>query len=116
MEEEYSLILSDIFKEQYNLLSKTRKVKVIEKINKMILEIIKEPRKGSGKPERLKDISKIEPALDPQLIHIWSRRITNEHRLTYRIYDDKKLVFVMLCKGHYTELNKFYGFNFFFEN
>ena len=67
MEEAYSLILSDIFKEQYKLLSKAGKVKIIEKINKMVLEIIKEPRKGSGKPERLKDVSKIEPTLDPQL-------------------------------------------------
>ena len=34
----------------------------------------------------------------------------------YRIYDEEKLIFVMLRKGHYTELNKFYGFDFLFEN
>ena len=110
--EDYALILSDLFKEQYANHSSSGKIKIVEKIDKLILEIIKEPRKGMGKPERLKDVSKIEPEIDPQSIHIWSRRITEEHRLTYRIYDEKRIVFVMLCKGHYVYFNKFYGFNF----
>ncbi|WP_048746667.1 Txe/YoeB family addiction module toxin [Capnocytophaga ochracea] len=116
MEGEYALILSDLFKEQYTAFSSSGKIKIIEKIDKLIFEIIKEPRKGTGKPERLKDVSKIAPELDPQFIHIWSRRITDEHRLTYRIYDEEKIVFVMLCKGHYVDFKKFYGFDFLLEN
>lgn len=116
MEGEYALILSDLFKEQYTAFSSSGEIKIIEKIDKLIFEIIKEPRKGTGKPERLKDVSKIAPELDPQFIHIWSRRITDEHRLTYRIYDEEKIVFVMLCKGHYVDFKKFYGFDFLLEN
>lgn len=113
---EYTLKLSHIFEEQYIEFRNSGKVKVLEKINKLILELSVSPRKGTGKPECLKDVDKIDPTLDPQEIHIWSRRITDEHRLVYRIYDEEKLIFVMLCKGHYTELNKFYGFDFLFEN
>ena len=32
----------------------------------------------------------------------WSRRITQEHRLIYKIIDDIKLVHVFSCKGHYS--------------
>ena len=42
--EDYALILSDLFKEQYANHSSSGKIKIIEKINKLILEIIKEPR------------------------------------------------------------------------
>jgi len=76
---EYTLKLSHIFEEQYIEFRNSGKVKVLEKINKLILELSVSPRKGTGKPERLKDVDKIDPTLDPQEIHIWSRRITDEN-------------------------------------
>jgi len=45
--------------------------------------------KGIGKPERLKHKN------------CWSRRMTEEHRLTYNVIDDK--IYIFSCKGHYDE-------------
>ena len=113
---EYTLKLSHIFEQQYIEHRNSGRTKVLEKINKLLLELSTSPRKGTGKPERLKDVDKIDLTLDPQEIHIWSRRITDEHRLVYRIYDEAQLIFVMLCWGHYTDLKKFYGCEFLFED
>jgi toxin YoeB len=47
----------------------------LRKINDLIKEIKREPFKGVGKPEPLKG----------NLAGYWSRRISGEHRLVYRI-------------------------------
>jgi len=47
----------------------------LQKINDLIKAIKREPFKGSGKPEPLKG----------NLAGYWSRRITGEHRLVYRV-------------------------------
>jgi len=47
----------------------------LQKINDLIKAIKREPFKGSGKPEALKG----------NLAGYWSRRITGEHRLVYRV-------------------------------
>jgi toxin YoeB len=47
----------------------------LQKINDLIKEIKREPFKGVGKPEPLKG----------NLAGYWSRRISGEHRLVYRI-------------------------------
>lgn len=47
----------------------------VQKINDLIKEIKREPFKGVGKPEPLKG----------NLAGYWSRRISGEHRLVYRI-------------------------------
>ncbi len=49
--------------------------KLVERINKLIREIQREPFSGVGKPEPLKHA----------LSGFWSRRITDEHRMVYRI-------------------------------
>jgi toxin YoeB len=48
---------------------------VLEKINELIKEIKRTPFKGKGKPEPLQG----------NLAGYWSRRITVEHRLVYRV-------------------------------
>lgn len=48
---------------------------VLEKINELIKEIKRTPFKGIGKPEPLRG----------NLAGYWSRRITGEHRLVYRV-------------------------------
>jgi toxin YoeB len=45
----------------------------------MVVEVLKTPFEGRGKPEPLKYL----PG------NVWSRRITHEDRLVYRVYDDK---------------------------
>ena len=63
--------------------------KVATRINRLLEEILRTPRTGSGKPEQLKGFSQ----------EVWSRRITLEHRLVYVLQDD--LVIVQSCRYHY---------------
>ena len=52
--------------------------KMVERIKKLIREIQREPFEGIGKPEPLKHA----------LSGFWSRRITDEHRVVYRVEGD----------------------------
>jgi toxin YoeB len=53
--------------------------KTVERINKLIRETQREPFSGIGKPEQLKHA----------LAGFWSRRISDEHRMVYRIQGDE---------------------------
>jgi toxin YoeB len=55
---------------------------MVERINKLIREIQRDPFTGIGKPEPLKHA----------LAGYWSRRITDEHRLVYKIDGDSLLL------------------------
>ena len=52
--------------------------KMVERINKLIKEVQRDPFAGVGKPEPLKHA----------LSGFWSRRLTDEHRLVYRVTED----------------------------
>lgn len=52
--------------------------KILERINKLIKEIQRSPFEGTGKPEPLRH----------GLSGYWSRRITDEHRIVYKIEQD----------------------------
>ena len=56
--------------------------KMIDRINKLIREIQREPFAGIGKPEALKHA----------LSGFWSRRITDEHRMVYRLNGEALLI------------------------
>ena len=56
--------------------------RMVERINKLIKEIQREPFSGIGKPEALKHA----------LSGFWSRRITDEHRIVYRVEGDALLI------------------------
>lgn len=64
--------------------------KILERINKIIREIKREPFSGIGKPEPLKHA----------LSGYWSRRITDEHRMVYKVQEDT-LYIAQLCY-HYS--------------
>jgi len=51
--------------------------RMVERINKLIKEVQRDPFAGVGKPEPLKHA----------LSGFWSRRITDEHRMVYRMAD-----------------------------
>ena len=55
---------------------------MVERINKLIRETQREPFTGVGKPEALKHA----------LSGYWSRRITDEQRMVYRIEDSALLI------------------------
>ena len=56
---------------------KSQDKKTLKKLNALIEETTRTPFEGTGKPEPLKH----------ELKGWWSRRITDEHRLVYRIKD-----------------------------
>lgn len=62
---------------------------MVERINQLIKETQREPFVGVGKPEPLKHA----------LAGYWSRRITDEHRMVYKI-DDGSLLLAQL-RYHY---------------
>ena len=49
--------------------------KMLERINKLVVEVKREPFAGVGKPEPLRHA----------LSGYWSRRINDEHRMVYKI-------------------------------
>ncbi len=63
--------------------------KILNKINDLLKEISRDPYKGTGKPEPLKHA----------LSGYWSRRITDEHRLVYRVEGD--VIKVAQIRYHY---------------
>ncbi len=56
--------------------------KILERINKPIKEIQRSPFEGTGKPEPLRH----------GLSGYWSRRITDEHRIVYKVEKDSLLL------------------------
>ena len=52
--------------------------RMVERIHKLIKEVQRDPFGGVGKPEPLKHA----------LSGFWSRRITDEHRMVYRVTVD----------------------------
>lgn len=74
--------------EDYQNWSKDDKA-IFKKINALIKEVLRTPFTGTGKPEPLKH----------ELSGYWSRRITEEHRLVYKVEQDELLV--ISCMYHY---------------
>lgn len=56
--------------------------KVLNRINTLIKDIHRQPFEGIGKPEPLKH----------GLSGYWSRRITDEHRMVYKVDNDSVLL------------------------
>ena len=59
------------------------------RIVNLIKDIQRDPFRGIGKPEPLKQ----------ELKGCWSRRIDNEHRLVYQITENK--IRILACRYHY---------------
>ena len=63
--------------------------RLAKRIKQLLKDILRDPENGIGKPERLKF----------QLSGCWSRRISKEHRLVYKI--EKEAITVISCRYHY---------------
>jgi toxin YoeB len=63
--------------------------KILQKINDLIKDCLRNPFKGIGKPEPLKG----------KYAGFWSRRITDEHRLVYAVKD--RQLHILQCRFHY---------------
>ena len=68
-------------------------LKVLQSINALIRDIKRDPFRGLGKPEPLRH----------RLQGWWSRRITGEHRLVYRVTGsgENHQVEIAACRYHY---------------
>ena len=82
------LIFVDESWEDYLYWQKTDR-KILERINNLVKDISRNPYSGLGKPEPLKY----------KYQGFWSRRITEEHRLIYRVADDE--IQIAKCRFHY---------------
>ena len=88
--------LVDFTSEALNDLEKHRKAgdkKVLLKIEKLLNELREHPETGTGKPEKLKHYR----------TSTWSRRISNRHRIIYRIEEEVIVVLVISFWGHYSD-------------
>jgi len=74
---------------------KKENVKLVAKLWEFILAIFKDPYDGIGKPEQLKG----------DLEGCWSRRLTDKHRLVYKIIEredeEEDILEILSCYGHY---------------
>ena len=66
---------------------------ILSKINELIRDTLRNPFSGLGKPEPLRE----------NLKGWWSRRITGEHRLVYRVTGtgDAQQLEIAQCRFHY---------------
>ena len=62
---------------------------VARRIARLIEECVRDPFRGMGKPEPLKH----------EFAGCWSRRITQEHRLVYKVDGGRCLI--LQCRYHY---------------
>ena len=67
--------------------------KIVRRINALIKECRRDPFRGTGKPE----------PLTGNYAGFWSRRITQEHRLVYRVSGkgDAQALEIAACRYHY---------------
>jgi len=63
--------------------------KILKRINQLITDIQRNGNEGIGKPEPLKH----------GFQGYWSRRITDEHRLVYKVAEDE--IRIAACRYHY---------------
>lgn len=63
--------------------------KILKRVNLLIKDCKRDPYDGIGKPEHLK-------YMDPG---VWSRRITDEHRLVYSVKADDMII--LQARHHY---------------
>ena len=64
--------------------------KILKRIKELLNDIITHPFTGIGKPEPLKY----------NLSGCWSRRITGDNRLVYKVGDDGNII-ILQCRYHY---------------
>ena len=84
----YALAFLLIAWEDYLYWQPTEKA-VLRRLNALLKEMQRTPFAGTGKPELLRY----------DRAGTWSRRITEEHRLVYRVEGD--VVWILQCRYHY---------------
>lgn len=86
----YRIVFSEDAKKDLKELNR-KAPQAVAKLSKLLDEIREHPRTGTGQVEPLKGYGG----------NVYSRRITREHRLIYRIYEEVVEVLVLSAFGHY---------------
>lgn len=89
----YIIGFTDDAQEDIVNLRKSGEKIAIAKLDKLFDELEEHPTTGTGKPKMLKG----------NLSGCWSRKITDKHRLVYRIEDQTVTVIILGCYGHYDD-------------
>jgi toxin YoeB len=89
----YTLIITDQARKDIAYLKKNGGKTVINKIEKLLVELIEHPKTGTGQVEQLKGDRQGQ----------WSRRIDKKNRLVYSIDDVVVTIEVISAKGHYVD-------------
>lgn len=87
----YRIVFTENARRDLQILQK-KAPQSIKKLKSLLAELQEHPRTGTGQVELLKYYVE----------ETWSRRISKEHRLVYRIYDDVVEVLVLSAFGHYS--------------
>lgn len=83
-----SLLFSTHAWEDYLRWQKTNK-KILKRVHDLIKDISRSPYQGIGKPQPLKHAFSV----------YWSRRLTDEHRLVYRV--ENNVIKIAQLRYHY---------------
>lgn len=86
----YRIVFSEQAQKDLKLLHKKAPF-AVRKLAQLLDELKEHPRTGTGQVEPLKGYDGT----------VYSRRITKEHRLVYKIYDDVVEVLILSSFGHY---------------
>ena len=86
----YTIVFTEDAKKDLKELQK-KAPQAISKLAKLLDELKEHPRNGTGQVEPLKGYDGT----------VYSRRITKEHRLVYKVYDEVVEVLVLSAFGHY---------------
>lgn len=88
----YELLITKKAEEDIKKLKKSDAA-AFKKLEKLLLELMEHPYTGIGNPELLKH----------NLAGLYSRRISQKHRLIYAVNDTEIIVTVISAKDHYDD-------------
>ena len=89
----YILKYTSDAKEDINLLKKSGNKAILKKLAVFLVELTEHPYTGTGQPEELKY----------EFSGCWSRRLTDKHRLIYRIEEELGSIEIIYAYGHYRD-------------
>lgn len=85
------IIYSDEAQQDIKYWKKSGNQTVQKKIQELLHAIENNPYEGIGKPELLKH----------NLSGLWSRRINQEHRIVYKLLENRATIKIYSLRGHY---------------
>jgi toxin YoeB len=83
-----TLVFQEEFRDELRYWVKTDR-KTARRVLRLVEAAARDPFEGIGKPERLRNLGR----------KVWSRRITQEHRLVYLVRDQR--IDFLQCRYHY---------------